>query len=111
MRDLASLCSLIGRDLFAVPIFCKDIVFVLLEPPDSGIDWNLNRGKRNLAPGHISNLFLQILNRIGKEVFFLNFQQPWMPFFPSIEEKSSRLSNTLWGTFVSFWGALLVSTE
>jgi len=45
---LASLCSPIGRDLFAVPIFCKDIVFVLLEPPDSGIDWNLNRGKRGI---------------------------------------------------------------
>ena len=29
----------------------------MLEPPDTGTGWNLNRAKRNLGLGYLSNLF------------------------------------------------------
>jgi len=34
--------GLIARDLFAVPIFCVDIVLVVLESPDAGTDSDCN---------------------------------------------------------------------
>ena len=67
---MASLWSLVARDLFAVPFFCADIQLLVLEPPDSGIDWNVNRCKRTLARGHLSTHFLENLHRIGRGFFF-----------------------------------------
>lgn len=51
LRELASVCILIGRDLFAIPISYMDIVLVVLEPPGAETNCSLNGVKRNLVAG------------------------------------------------------------
>jgi len=51
------ICSLIAPDLFPVPLLLGGYGAY---SHGTGTDWDLNRVKRNLAPGYLSNLFFYI---------------------------------------------------